>query len=110
MPCNNCANHRLVNTIEELMEMFKEKYSDMENEISVTSNVLLRCYGAKVSLTVQDREMGINLFDSMTRVTDEKQIDVIKSVLATTAMATSTVLDRSENDLPSDETPIIIDD
>ena len=110
MPCNNCANHQLVEKIEQLLESFKENYIDMENEISLTSNVFLRCHGAKVCLTVYDKPMGLNIFDSVTRVTADDQIAVLQCVLDAADMAISTVLERFENDLPSNETPIVIDD
>ena len=110
MPCHNCANHQLVEKIQQLLESFKENYIDMENEISLTSNVFLRCYGAKVCLTVHDKPMGLNIFDSITRVTADDQIAVLQCVLDAADMAISTVLECFENDLPSNETPIVIDD
>ena len=110
MPCDNCANHQLVQKLEQLLETFQEKYSGLENEISLTCNVFLHCYGAKVCFTVVDKKMGLNIFDSVTRVTGDDQIAVFQCVLDTADMAISSVLDRHENVLPSDETPIIIDD
>ena len=106
MPCHN---HKLVYKMREIFSTFKEKYSEMLNIISLDYGVSVRCYGAKCYLSLRDEKRNHAVLETSIRVTCEKEIEILTAFLHSVDLTISLLQDGIENDLPSSETPIVLD-
>ena len=104
-----CYNHQLVYKMREIVATFKEKYTQLHNVISIECEVFVRCYGAKCMIALRDEKRQRNVLENIVRVTCQKEIEILTAFLDTVERTISLLQDGFENDLPSSETPIVID-
>ena len=107
MPCNN---HKLVYKMQEILCEFKEKYSELLNIITIESTVSIRCYVAKCLFSVRDEKHNHNVLETSKRMTCKKEIEILTAFLESIDITFSVLWDGMENDLPSSEMPIVIED